>query len=197
MHLPTLHRPLTAHGFGAVRAAQWGLVMVVAGSVALTGWLWGDSRELNERAARYESVTQRVQEATQRFVQEATQAGFDLSEARLKTLSQEVAFTNHMLKQRAFSWTRFLSDLEEAVPPRISIRSVTLSGTENSIALTGSALTLKDVTELVNGLEGHPAFRNVVLSQHRVEEPWGTDEKKKKTRPTVEFTMTVTYRPPF
>ncbi len=196
MHLPIVHVPLTAKGFAALRAAQWSLVAFVIGTAAATSWFWWESRGLHEQAAQYESGTRRVQEATERFIQEAAKTGADLSEARLKTLAQEVSFTNHMLKQRAFSWTRFLSDLEEAVPPRISIRSVTLSATDATIALAGSALTLKDVTALVTGLESHPAFRNVVLSQHRVQEPSKDEQAKKPSRPTVDFAMTVHYRPP-
>jgi hypothetical protein len=177
------------------RAAQWGLACVIAGSAAVAGWLWWDSQALDEQAAVYEAAARRVQGATSRFVEESLQAGVDLSEDRLKAMNQEVAFSDQLLKQRAFSWTRFLSDLEDAVPTRISIASVTLGGADAAIALSGSALALKDVTALVNSLERHPSFRNVVLSQHRVQEPAGTEEEKKKMRPTVEFTMTAAYRP--
>jgi len=47
-------------------------------------------------------------------------------------------------------------------------------------------------------LENHPAFRNVVLSQHRFQEQAGRGESNtpgKDEARTVEFTMTVTYRP--
>lgn len=195
MRVPILQLGLTADGLPVVRAAQWGLACVIAGSVAAAGWLWWDSRALDEQAAVYETAARRVQGATSQFVQESLQAGVDLSEKRLKAMTQEVAFSDQLLKQRAFSWTRFLSDLEEAVPPRISIASVTLGGTDHTITLSGSALALKDVTALVNSLERHPSFRNVVLSHHRVQEPTGTDEEKKKMRPTVEFMMTAAYRP--
>lgn len=195
MRLPTLQLGLTAHGLPIVRIVQWGLVCVIAGSAIVAGWLWWDSRVLDEQAVVYESAAQRVQGATSQFVRESLQAGVDLSEGRLKAMSQEVAFSDQVLKQRAFSWTRFLSDLEDAVPPRVSIASVTLSGTDATIALSGSALTLKDVTALINSLERHPSFRNVVLSQHRVQEPSGAEDEKKKMRPTVEFTMAAAYRP--
>lgn len=195
MRLPTLQLGLTAHGLPAVRAAQWGLVCVIAGSAAVAGWLWWDSRVLDEQAAVYEAAARHVQDATGKFAQESLQAGFDLSEGRLKVMNQEVIFSDQLLKQRAFSWTRFLSDLEDAVPPRISIASVTLGGADAAIALSGSALTLKDVTGLINSLERHPSFWNVVLSEHHVQEPAGTEEEKKKMRPTIAFTLTAAYRP--
>ena len=195
MRLPIIQLGLTAHGLTVVRAAQWGFACVIAGSAVVAGWLWWDCRALDEQAVAYESAAQRVQGVTSQFVRESLQAGVDLSEGRLKAMSQEVAFSDQVLKQRAFSWTRFLSDLEDAVPPRISIASVTLSGKDAAIALSGSALALKDVTALVNSLERHPSFRNVVLSQHHVQEPTGAEDEKKKMRPTVEFTMTAAYRP--
>jgi len=195
MRLPILQLKLTAHGLPVVRAVQWSLVFVIAASAAVGGWLWWDSLVLDEQAAVYEAAARRVQNATGKFAQDSLQAGFDLSEGRLKVMNQEVIFSDQLLKQRAFSWTRFLSDLEDAVPPRISIASVTLGGADAAIALSGSALTLKDVTALVNSLERHPSFRNVVLSQHRVQEPAGTEEERKKMRPTIGFTLTAGYRP--
>lgn len=196
MHLPTLHRSLAAHGFAVVRLAQWALAAVVIGAIAVTGWLWWDSHTLEEQAVQYETAAVRIQEANRQFVQESLRAGFDLSETRLKTLNREVVFARHVTEQRAFSWTQFLSALEEAVPPRISINSVALAPKEAVISLNGSALALADVTAFVNALENHRAFRDVVLSQHRVKESVKDGEHHVPSRPTVEFTLTVTYRPP-
>lgn len=196
MQVPMLHRSLAAQGFAAVRLVQWALAAVVAGSIAVTGWLWWDSRALDGQAVQYEAAAARIQEANRQFAQESLRAGFDLSEARRKTLAQEVSFSRRVAKQHAFSWTEFLSALEETVPPRVSLNSVALAPKEAVISLNGSALALSDVTTFVNALEGHRAFRNVVLSQHRVQEPSKDREHQAPSRPTVEFTLTVTYRPP-
>jgi Tfp pilus assembly protein PilN len=123
------------------------------------------------------------------------QAGFDLSEARQQALPREVGFAKQLADQRAFSWTRMLSDLEEAVPPSVSLGSVALTPRESIVTLNGSALTLKDVTAFVNALENHRAFRDVVLSQHRVKESTKEEGHHYRQRPAVEFTLTVTYRP--
>jgi hypothetical protein len=198
LSLPTLHLSLTASGFSLLRALQWGLTFVIAGSVTVALWFWWDSRVIAELAVQREHATERAQETNRQFVQQASQAGMNLSEARAKELGHQVAFVNRLTEQRAFSWTRFLSDLEEAVPPHISISSVALDFKEIVITLNGTALTLKDLTTLVNKLDNHPAFRNVVLSQHRFLESGARGEStppgKDETR-TVEFTMTVTYRP--
>lgn len=198
LSLPTLHLSLTATGFSLLRAVQWGLTFVIAVAATVALWFWWDSRVIDELAAQREHATERVQETNRQFVQQAAQTGMDLSEARAKELGHQVAFVNRLTEQRAFSWTRFLSDLEEAVPSHISISSVALDFKETVITLNGTALTLKDLTAMVNKLDSHPAFRNVVLSQHRFLEPSARGESstpgKDETR-TVEFTMTVTYRP--
>jgi type IV pilus assembly protein PilN len=196
MHLPMLHRSLAAQGFAMVRLVQWSLAAVVAGSVVATGWLWWDSRALEEQAAQYETAAARLQEANRQFAQESLQAGFDLSETRRKALAQEVSFSRRVAEQHAFSWTQFLSALEETVPARVSISSVALAPKEAVISLNGSALALADVTTFVNALENHRAFRNVVLAQHRVQESSRDRDHQVPSRPTVEFTLTVIYRPP-
>ncbi len=198
-HLPRLHVPLTATGFGLMPALQWSLTLVIAVSVTVTAWFWWDSRMLAEQAGQYARAAERVQDMNRQFAKQATLAGINLSEERAKALGQKVAFTNRLIEQRTFSWTRFLSDLEDAIPPRISISSVALNFKDAVITLNGSTLTLKDLTTLVNRLENHAAFRNVVLSQHRIQEPAARDGSQtlghEGTR-TLEFTMTVTYRPP-
>jgi hypothetical protein len=196
--LPTLHLSLTAAGFSLLRAVQWALTFVIAVSATVALWFWWDSRVIGELAAQRERATERAQETNRQFAQQASQAGMDLSEVRAKELGHQVAFVNRLTEQRAFSWTRFLSDLEEAVPPHISISSVALDFKETVITLNGTALTLKDLTAMVNKLDNHAAFRNVVLSQHRFLEPAARGESNasgKDEARTVEFTMTVTYRP--
>jgi len=196
--LPTLRLSLTASGFSLLRVVQWGLALVIAASATAALWLLWETRMTDGLAAQREQATERVRETNRQFAQQAAQTGMDLSEARATELGRQVAFVNRLTEQRAFSWTQFLSDLEEAVPPRISISSVALDFKENVITLNGAALTLKDLTTLVNKLETHPAFRNVVLSQHRFLEQAGRVESsvvgKDEARP-VDFTMTVTYRP--
>ena len=199
--LPRLHLPLTASGFGVLRAAQVVMSLVILGVSTAAVWFWVESQMLNRAATPYEDSTQRILEVTGTYVKEAKQAGYDVSDERLKGLEQEVSFTNQMLAKRAFSWTRFLTDLEEAVPPNVSIGSVALSFKDgvSTIALTGSALGLRDLTTLVNGLESHPTFRQVVLSHHQTQgSPESADgpSRDKDGPRAVEFSLTVTYRPP-
>ena len=103
-------------------------------------------------------------------------------------------------------------DLEEAVPPRVSISSVTLNFKESTILLNGAVRTLPDLAAIVNSLESHSKFRKVVLSQHRVQasptsgpteasQPGGADATKKTIEKEgsrqVHFSLTVAYHPNF
>ena len=198
--LPRLHLPLTANGLGVLRAAQVVMSLVIVGAITAAVWFWMESQMLHRATAPYEASTQRILEITGTYVKEAKQAGYDVSDERLKELEQEVSFTNQMLAKRAFSWTRVLTDLEEAVPPHVSIGSIALSFKDgvSTITLTGSAFGLRDLTALVNDMESHAAFRQVVLSHHQTQ---GSPEKadgqlRDKDGPrAVEFSLTVTYRP--
>lgn len=196
--LPSLDLALAAKGFDVLRAVQWSMAMVVAGALVSAAWFWLNSRSFEAEAARYEQAKERVQEITRQFVEQAGLAGINVSETRLKALPREVTFANQLLEKRAFSWTRFLSDLEEAVPPHISISSVTLNFKDSTITLSGAALSLKDLTALVGTLETHPAFKEVVLSQHRLQEDdpaAGSKLTREKLR-TIDFSLSVAYRPP-
>src|SRR5437867_8726256 len=106
LSLPTLHLSLTAAGFSLLRALQWSLTFVIAASATVALWFWWDSRVIAELAAQREHATERAQETNRQFVQQASQAGMNVSEARANELGHQVAFVNRLTEQRAFSWTR-------------------------------------------------------------------------------------------
>src|SRR5574341_1580519 len=124
--LPSLHLSLTASGFSLLRVVQWGLSLVIAVSATAALWFWWESRTTDGLADQREQATERVRETNRQFAQQAAQTGMDVSEARGTELGRQVAFVNRVTEQRGFSWTQFLSDLEEAVPLRISISTVAL-----------------------------------------------------------------------
>lgn len=128
---------------------------------------------------------ERVRDQDQQLLMEAKQDGIDLSEASLQRLPPEVGLANQLLTKRNFSWTRFLSGLEEAIPPRVSIESVRLDPGSAVIHLTGSAVSLEDVTALTMKLQDHPTFRDPVLGQHRA-----------GSTGLVEFDLMLRYRSP-
>ena len=194
---------LTAPGYELLRSVQWTMVLTLCLSLGVAGWWWSEAHQLDRQASEYEQATIRVQEANRQYVAQAAQSGHNLSEERLRGLAREVSFANQLLEKGAFSWTRFLTDLEEAAAPHISFSSVNLSFKDSMISLNGSALTLKDLTAQIDQLESHPAFRNVVLSQHQIHEdhdghrlaPAEGSSGTSQPRETVSFTMSVIYEP--
>ena len=194
------------------RVAQWGMLLLVLGSLGVAFWCWRESQPLEEKAARYELSTARVQELNRLFADQMVRDGLTLTAEEMTALVRDVKFANQLAENRVFSWTRLLSDLEEAVPPRVSISSVTLNFKESTILLNGAVRTLPDLAAIVNSLESHSKFRKVVLSQHRVQasptsgpteasQPGGADATKKTIEKEgsrqVHFSLTVAYHPNF
>ena len=188
------------------------MVLLIFGSFGVAFWCWRESQPLEENAVRYELSTARVQELNRQFADQMVRDGLTLTTEQMTTLVREVKFANQLAENRVFSWTGLLSDLEEAVPPRVSISSVTLNFKESTILLNGAVRALPDLTALVNSLESHSKFRKVVLSQHRVHappsggataasQPSGTDATNKmigkEGSRQVDFSLTVAYHPAF
>ena len=160
-----------------LQALAMGLALLVSWNVVQT---WLAFQNLQELQARLEDA----REQDQRLLKEAQAAGLDLSEAALQRLPAEVALANQLLAKRNFSWTHFLSGLEEAIPPRVSIKGVRLDPASAVIHMTGAAVTVEDVTALTLKLQSHPVFHDPVLGQHHL----GSDG-------LVEFDLKLKYRP--
>ncbi len=144
------------------------------------GVMWVDWRDLEEMQARVEQV--RGQDL--QLVAAAQAEGIDLSDAALRQLPAEVSLANQLLVKRNFSWTQFLSGLEEIIPHRVSIKSVRLDPESATVHMTGIAVTLEDVTALTLKLQTHPVFHDPVLGQHH-----------SGGNGLVEFDLKLKYRP--
>ncbi len=117
------------------------------------------------------------------LIAEARHEGIDLSEEALKKLSFEVELANQLLEKRTFSWTKFLTELEQAIPSRLALNSVRFDQASTMVRLTGIATSLEDITSFTVGLQGHATFKDPILAQHRVG-PNGL----------VQFDVTLQYR---
>ena len=130
-----------------------------------------------------EAELERGRHLDQAVMAEARNEGIDLSEGALKRLSSEVDLANQLLEKRTFSWTTFLTELEQAIPPRLALTSVRLDQAGKTVQLTGTAMSLEDITAFTVGLQNHVTFKDPVLAQHRV-----------GSSGLVEFDVTVQYR---
>jgi type II secretory pathway component GspD/PulD (secretin) len=109
----------------------------------------------------------RVQEQDRELLAKVGREGMDLSDPAIQLLPKEVAFANQLIAKRGFSWTRFLSELEQSIPPRIAVNSIRLDPSNSVVHLTGSALNVEDVTALTVMFQDHARFKDPVLGQHR------------------------------
>lgn len=125
----------------------------------------------------------RVRQQDLDLIAEARHEGIDLSEEALKRLSFEVELANQLLGKRTFSWTKFLAELERAIPSRLALSRVGLDQAGTMVRLTGTATSLEDITAFTVGLQDHVTFKDPILAQHRVG-PNGL----------VEFDITLHYR---
>lgn len=98
------------------------------------------------------------------------------------SLEASVTAINGLIARKAFSWTGFLTDLEQAVPPKIAIQRVSPRWELARVELGGEAATLKDLAALIIALEQAPAFDDAFLSQQRMHEDG-----------VVEFSLHVRY----
>jgi hypothetical protein len=177
LELASRHRPYLAPLRVLLKATTLGLIVWACWSTAEALLAF---QGLHETEARLNQA--RAQD--QQLIDEARAAGIDLSEAALRQLPGEVALANQLLTKRNFSWTQFLSGLEEAIPARVSIKSVRLDPASAVIHMTGAAVTVEDVTGFTLKLQSHPVFHDPVLGQHHL----GGDG-------LVEFDLMLKYRP--
>lgn len=136
-----------------------------------------------EESQIVEAELERVRRLDQAVMAEARKEGIDLSEGALKRLSFEVGIANQLLEKRAFSWTTFLTELEQTIPSRLALTSVRLDQAAKTVQLTGTAMSLEDITAFTVGLQNHVTFKDPVLAQHRA-----------GSSGLVEFDVTVRYR---
>lgn len=138
-------------------------------------------RDWQDLQAGFDQV--RMQDA--QLLAQVQQEGIDFSRPSLQQLPTEVSLANQLLTKRHFSWTQFLSTLEAAIPQQVSIKSIRLDPGSAVVHMTGSAVTIENVTALTVTLQDHAVFHDPVLGQHRV----GLDG-------LVEFDLTLRYRQP-
>jgi hypothetical protein len=176
INLSTRHRPYVA----PLRST---LVGVCALLVLIILWDAGQAVMGYQEASRIGRELERVRQEDGTLLGEASRDGLDLSDGVLQLLPAEVAFANQLLAKRMFSWTKFLTGLEQAIPPRVALTSVRLDAGGTVVHMTGAAVSLEDITAFTVGLEGHPSFKDPVLAQHR-----------SGSSGLVEFDVTLRYR---
>ena len=169
------------------RAEIVSLRLLLMGSCVLlvSGIFWSSMQmmETYQECQAIEAELNRVRQQDLSLIADARREGIDLSDQALSRLSFEVGLANQLLGKRIFSWTKFLAELEQTVPSRLALSSVRLDQAGTTVRLTGTAMSLEDITAFTVGLQDHATFTDPVLAQHRA-----------GANGLVEFDVTVHYR---
>ncbi|MBH0185438.1 MAG: PilN domain-containing protein [Nitrospira sp.] len=160
------------------------LLVAICGILSLgIFWSLGQAALGYREVQTIEAELDRVRQLDVQLITEAREEGVDLSEGALQGLSAEVDLANQLLEKRTFSWTKFLAGLEQVIPARLALSSVQFDAGGAVVHLTGTAMSLEDITAFTVGLQDHPMFKDPVLAQHRA-----------GANGLVEFNVTLRYR---
>lgn len=177
------HLNVSAYAAPSAGALRWAC-MALAGLLLMA--ILSDGLELyglSAEVAQLEQFVAHLHEQDDEILASASGDGVNLAEAANAKLATEVTFVNRLVEKRAFSWTRFLSELESAVPAGVGVSSVKLDPAGSVVHLSGTAGSFEAVTAFVGLLEEHQSFQQPLLQQHRDREGG-----------QVEFTVTLVYR---
>ncbi len=191
--VPRVHIDLSAPGISHLQLTQFGLKLIIAGGIALTVSFWWIGTTLHDKIDVLADHTETIITQTRQVVAQATSKGLDLSDHAIQNIPQHISFVKHVRERVGFSWTQLLTDLESAVPGRVTMSTVSLDEKTNTVLLNGSSQSLQDLNRFIHQLEKHPAFHDVILTQHAKKKK---TKKKTATRQSfIIFTMNVSYDP--
>ncbi len=201
--VPTMHLSFRSPAIAVVRRIQWTLSLIVLTSLGFAVSFMQESRFLDEQSDYYEHALTRQHRVTQLFAEDMARAGLTLTDEQINAVRKEIAFANQLTEKRDFSWTEMLHNLEEGMPPRVSINSVRLNFQDSTIRLQGTVKTIQDLDALVTKLNEAGTFSRVGLTEHNIHtnvgparrstEAVAEDRPNQRSTDVIDFTLTVTY----
>jgi|CXWL01.1.fsa_nt_gi Tfp pilus assembly protein PilN len=191
--IPSVRLSVAPRTIHVMRAIQWGLSCLLICASLLTGWMWWETRTVEEEATRYTTAADRTDALNRQFTAQLERDQLTLTASQMAVIQQDVRFVNQLAEKRGFLWTQLLSDLEEAVPAGISIRTIHRDEKTSTITIDGHATSMGTLQTLMTTLEARPAFRQPVLHQHQLVESSHADKGGEREAAGVEFSVTVQY----
>ena len=125
--------------------------------------------EMKESEAAFDARIGRVLNEKRQIQQEIGKMGRNTSEDAIKSMQKEIQLINQLLRQKSFSWTSFLSDLENRVPSNLSVARIQPDFNSGQVVLGGAAPSLKEVTEFVGRLQKDPFEDAFLMQQEDIE----------------------------
>jgi len=186
--VPHLHINLSAPGTNYLQLTQFGLILLTIGTLTLTASFWWLGSTLHQQIDNIEEQASTVKIANEQLAAQAKTSGLDLSYQAIQNIPPQVTFVKQIRERVGFSWTQLLTDLEAAIPPHITMNSVSLDEKNDTILLQGSATSLADLNRLIHQLDKHAAFQNAMLSQHA-----NKNTKEEQGDSLIVFSLKVSY----
>ena len=172
-----------SHEYRYVYRLQATLIVVSLLLVLLAAWNFLNYRATFPELNRVADSLKRVQEQSAQHESKLQASGKALKPDQIASLSKEIAFANELLQRKTFFWSSLLSDIEAVIPPNISLTRIQLNFKEQRVMLSGSAASLKDLTQFIIRLEDSSAFEEVFLENQKAGE-----------HEAVEFALNARYR---
>jgi len=201
--VPTMHLSFQSPAVTVVRGMQWALSLIALTSLGFAVSSLLESRSLDEQSDYYEHALTRQHRVTQLLTEDMARAGLTLTDEQINAVRKEIAFANQLTEKRDFSWTEMLHNLEEGMPPHVSINSVRLNFQDSTIRLQGTVKTIQDLDALVTKLNEAGTFSRVGLTEHNIQTNVGparrsteaveADQSERRAANAIDFTLTVTY----
>lgn len=163
-------------------------VFVIA-SIAFAVWTWN----LYESGRGLGRQIDQVQEQIQQFDQEKSAATKMLNDTANKETADTSRFLNTLIAKKSFSWTKVFMEMEEIMPERLHVVSMTPELTPNNqlqLLLRVSGDSREKAVELVRRLEKSPSFRSATLRSEAMLPP-----DQAKGGDTVQFEINAIYVP--
>ncbi|MBU5614857.1 PilN domain-containing protein [Geomonas azotofigens] len=82
---------------------------------------------------------------------------------QMKDLETKIAFANTLIDRKAMNWLELLDKLELVVPAGVALTQVEPSVQDQTLKLTGMALTFDNLRALLENMERSPNFSEVYL----------------------------------
>ena len=204
--VPTMHLSFQSPAVAVVRGMQWALSLIALTSLGFTVFFLQESWSLGEQSEYYEHALARQHRVTQLLTEDMARAGLILTDEQINAVRKEIAFANELTEKHDFSWTEMLHNLEDGLPPHVSIDSVRLNFQDSTIQLHGTVKTMQDLDALVTKLNNAGTFSRVGLTEHSIRanavaarrstEAVAADPSNQRSTDVIDFTLTVTYRQP-
>lgn len=145
------------------RAVAWITQALVAGSIVLALGSAGMAWKAVSLRKDISSMQQKLKEA------EASDEQLKRVLVEREQIVKDLNAMSGLMDARKFSWTRFLTSIEEAVPLGVALKKVEFDPKERTLSIDGMAQSPESLRNLVVGFERSPSFTDPFLKHQSLD----------------------------